>query len=169
MDSSAWLAPGVTVVGSVDVGPRASLWPGVVVRGDLAPIIIGGECNLQDGVVVHVADDGPVRLGCGVSCGHRAVIHACEIEDHCLIGMGAVVMDGARLGRECLIAAGAVVPKGMDVPDGSLVAGLPGRVVRQLSGEERARLVRLAEKYVQVSAVYRQHPGAWPSDRPARG
>lgn len=163
IDPSAWLAPDVAVVGAVEIGPRASLWPGVVVRADLAPITIGEDCNLQDGVVVHVADDGPVRLGRGVSCGHRAVVHACEIGDHCLIGMGAVVMDGAVLGRHCLVAAGAVVPKGMQVPEGSLVAGLPGRVVRPLGDEERRQLVSLAEKYVRVSAVYRRHPEVWPA------
>ena len=155
IDSTAWLAPGVVVLGAVTIGARASLWPGVIVRADLSPITIGEECNLQDGVVLHVADNGPVWLGRAVSCGHRAVIHACTIGDECLVGMGALVMDQASIGRQCILAAGTVVPKGMQVPDGHLVMGVPGRVVRPLTGSERSGLARLAEKYVRVSAIYR--------------
>lgn len=159
IDSTAWLAPDVVVWGAVTVGARASLWPGVVVRADLSPIEISEECNLQDGVVIHVADDGPVELGRGVSCGHRAVIHACRIGAFSLVGMGAVVMDRSTLGEECMVAAGAVVPKGMEVPDGHLVMGVPGRVVRELSADERRGLRALAAKYVDVSSVYRERFG----------
>lgn len=155
IDPAAWLFPGVVVLGAVTIGAETSLWPGVIVRGDLSPITIGRRCNLQDGVVVHVADEGPVWLGDGVSCGHRAVIHACHIGDECLVGMGAVVMDGAWIGSQCIVAAGAVVPKGMVVPEGHLVVGVPARVARPLTTAERDGLPRLAAKYVRVSAVYR--------------
>lgn len=154
----AYIAPGAVVVGAVTVGARAGIWFGCVLRGDINRIVIGEESNIQDGTIVHVSDDLPAIVGARVSVGHRAIIHACEIGDETLVGMGAIVMDGARIGPRCVIAAGALVTKGTVVPEGSLVMGAPAKVVRQLSAEEQAANAKLALKYVAVAAGHRAHP-----------
>jgi carbonic anhydrase/acetyltransferase-like protein (isoleucine patch superfamily) len=155
---SAFIAAGAVVLGGVTVGEQASIWFGCVLRGDINRIVVGPRSNLQDGTIVHVSDDFPAIIGAGVSVGHRAIIHACEIGDETLVGMGAIVMDGARIGPRSLIAAGALVTKGMQVPEGSLVMGSPAKVVRSLSQEERRANAALAAKYVEVAARYRALP-----------
>ena len=133
-----FVAPTAVVLGDVQMDEGSSLWYGGVLRGDINSIKIGKYSNLQDGVIGHLADDYPLVVGEYVTVGHGAVIHACEIEDECLIGMNSTILDGARIGKQSVVAAGSLVPVGMQVPEGSLVAGVPAKVKKSLSEEERA-------------------------------
>jgi carbonic anhydrase/acetyltransferase-like protein (isoleucine patch superfamily) len=154
VDPAAFVAPNATLLGEVRVGPDSSIWYGAVLRGDMEPIFIGSRSNVQDGTIVHVDVDMPVRIGDGVSIGHRAVIHGCTIEDGCLIGMGAVILSGSRIGAGSLVAAGALVREGAVVPPGVLVAGVPGKVLRELTEEERARVAANSASYVEYTKRY---------------
>jgi gamma-carbonic anhydrase len=149
-----WVAPGATVCGDVRLGAEASVFYGAVLRGDLHTIEIGPRSNLQDNVVVHVADAHGVRVGADVTVGHAAVLHACEIGDGCLIGMGAIVLDGAVIGAESIVAAGALVTGGFECPPGSMLMGRPAKVTRELSAEERGIGRHLAEKYLAVARAH---------------
>lgn len=151
---SAFLAPGCFVLGAVDLGAESSIWFGAVLRGDINRIMIGAQSNVQDGSVLHVSDDFACILGQRVTVGHRAVVHACTIGDEVLIGMGAIILDGAVIGARSIVAAGALVTKGMQVPEGSLVMGSPARVVRPLTEAEQRSNVDLALKYVEISRRY---------------
>lgn len=153
---TAYVHAQAVVMGAVQLGPRASVWPCAVLRGDIAPIQVGEGSNIQDGAVVHVADGLPAVIGARVTVGHLAIIHACTIEDECLIGMHATILDGAVIGKRSIIGANALVTKGTVVPPGSLVMGSPARVVRTLSAEEQASLPGWAEKYVKVAAHHRR-------------
>ena len=148
VDPSAWVAPSAVVVGAVHLGPDSSVWYNAVWRGDSDRISIGARSNLQDGASVHVDRGHPVTLGADVSVGHNAVVHGATVEDGCLIGMNATVLSGSVIGTGSLVAAGALVTQGKVIPPGSLVAGVPGKVVRQLSDEERAGLVSNARLYL---------------------
>ncbi|MDN4522539.1 gamma carbonic anhydrase family protein [Mycolicibacterium austroafricanum] len=132
----SWVAPNATVIGQVSIGAGASAWYGAILRAEAELIEIGAGANIQDGVTIHVDPGFPVRVGAGCSVGHNAVLHGCTIEDNSLVGMGAVVLNGAVVGSGSLIAAGAVVPQGAVIPPGSMVAGVPGKVRRQLSEDE---------------------------------
>ena len=147
VDETAWVAPGAVLAGAVTLSVGASVWYGAVVRADTETITIGARTNLQDGVVVHADPGRPVTVGAGVSVGHRAVLHECTIGDDVLVGMGAVVLNGALIGPGSLIAAGAVVTEGAEIPPGSLVAGIPGKVRRDVSDEETAAIRRNARDY----------------------
>ena len=145
-----------TIAGDVRIGRQASFWFNAVVRGDVAPITIGSRTNVQDGAVVHCDTGFPNVIEDDVTIGHRAVVHGVHVGAGALIGMGAVVLSRTRIGRNCLIAAGAVVPPGMEVPDGMLVMGVPGKILRPVKDEELkymrwliAHYVELAEKYVR--------------------
>jgi carbonic anhydrase/acetyltransferase-like protein (isoleucine patch superfamily) len=151
----AFIAQGAIVVGDVTLHDDSSLWYGAVLRGDINSISVGARSNIQDGAVVHVSDDHAAIIGDDVTVGHRAIVHACRVENEVLVGMGAILLDGCHIGPRCIIAAGAVVPKGMIVPEGSLVVGTPGRVVRTLRADERLANRRLAAKYVEISRRYR--------------
>ncbi len=153
--ASAFIAEGAVLLGAVSVGEDASIWYGCVLRGDINRIVIGPRSNIQDGTIVHVSDDFPAVVGANVSVGHRAIIHACDVGDETLVGMGAIVMDGVRIGPRSIIGAGALVTKGLQVPEGSLVMGSPAKIVRTLSLEEQRANAALAAKYVEVSARYR--------------
>lgn len=155
VDPSAYVAPSAVIMGSVRIGPKASVWPLCVLRGDIEHIEIGEGSNVQDGTIVHLADDLGVTIGKYVTIGHAAMIHACTIEDECLIGMKATVLDGAVIGRRSIVGAGAVVTKNMQVPPGSLVLGMPAKVVKQLSEEDQAGLRYWAEKYVTGAAAHK--------------
>ncbi len=158
IDSTAWIAPTADVMGDVRIGPKACVLYQCVIRGDIEKIIIGEGTNIQDGTVIHLADDLPVIIGDYVTVGHKAMIHACTIEDECLIGMSSTILDGAVIGRRSIVAAGAVVPPGMIVPPGSMVMGVPGRV--QPLAEERQQGLRYwAEKYIAVAAAHRERFG----------
>jgi len=155
---SAYVAQQATVIGDVRLGEQASVWPGCVLRGDINYIQIGDRSNVQDGTIVHLADDFPVVVGSDVTIGHDAIIHACTIEDECLIGMGATILDGAVIGRQSIIGARALVTGNTRIPEGSLVMGSPARVKRQLSPEEREKIKYWAHKYTIVSETYKSRP-----------
>ena len=152
---SAWLAPNATLVGRVSIGDHSSVFYGAVARGDMDSITIGAGSNLQDNVVVHTDTGVPTIIGDGVSVGHAAVLHGCTIEDECLIGMSATVLNRAIVGRGSLVAAGTVVLEGTVIPPGSLVAGVPGKVRRQLEPDELEHVRQNAVRYVELSRAHR--------------
>ena len=156
---SAWVAPNATLVGRVTLGERASVFYGAVLRADVDAITIGDDTNIQDNVTMHCDSGVPTTLGERISVGHGAILHGCTVEDDCLIGMGATVLNGAVIGTGSLVAAGAVVLEGTIVPAGSLVAGVPGKVRRELTDEERAGIRSNAEHYLQISAGHRATHG----------
>ena len=155
IDPTAYIAAGATLIGDVRIGARASVWPGCVLRGDINSIEIGESTNVQDGTIIHLSDDYPVCIGKFVTIGHAAMLHACTIEDECLIGMRATVLDGAVIGRNSIIGAQALVTQGMIVPPGSLVLGVPGKIARTLAPDEQAEIRNWAEKYIKVAAAHR--------------
>ena len=155
LDPESWAAPNATLVGQVVLAARASAWYGAVLRAEAEPIEIGVGTNLQDGVTVHVDPGFPARIGAGVSVGHNAVLHGCTVEDDCLIGMGAVVLNGATIGAGSLVAAGAVVPQGAVIPPRSMVAGVPGKVRRELSDDEVANIRTNAQLYQELVKLHR--------------
>jgi carbonic anhydrase/acetyltransferase-like protein (isoleucine patch superfamily) len=155
LDEDSFVATGARVMGDVRLGPQASVWYNAVVRADGDAIVIGARSNLQDNVAVHVDRGRPVHIGQDVSVGHNAVIHGCTIEDGCLIGMGAVVLNGAVIGSSSLVAAGTVVLEGTIVPPRSLVAGVPGRVRRELGDDEVERLLANAAAYLVLTEEHR--------------
>jgi carbonic anhydrase/acetyltransferase-like protein (isoleucine patch superfamily) len=136
------------------MGDCSSAWYNAVLRADINRILVGDHSNIQDNAVLHLADAYACRVGSWVTIGHSAVIHACTIADEALVGMGAIVLDGAEIGPRSLVGAGTLVPQGFRVPEGSLVLGRPGRVVRSLTRQERADFKRLARKYVQLAREY---------------
>lgn len=148
LDETAFVALGAVIVGQVRLAAQSSVWYNAVLRAEAEPIALGERSNLQDGVVCHVDAGYPVSIGSGVSVGHRAVLHGCTVEDDCLIGMGATILNGAVIGAGSLVAAGAVVLEGTVVPPGSLVAGVPGKVRRELSADEQAGIRRNADAYL---------------------
>ncbi|WP_349897347.1 gamma carbonic anhydrase family protein [Parafrigoribacterium soli] len=154
IDGSAWVAPNATLIGRVTLGERASVFYGSVLRADVDSITIGAGSNIQDNVSVHCDAGIPTTVGRGVSVGHSAVLHGCTVEDDCLIGMGATVLNGAVIGVGSLIAAGAVVLEGTIVPPGSLVAGVPGKVRRELNHEEREHIRENARHYLEISSAH---------------
>ncbi len=153
---TAWVAPGASVIGDVTLGEESSVWYGAVLRGDIHRIVIGPRSNVQDGSVVHLADDYGVQVGELVTVGHKAILHACTVDNEVLIGMGAIVLDGAEIGARSIIGAGALVTGGKVIPPGSLVLGSPAKVVRTLSLEEQAGIRLWADKYVGVSRGFRE-------------
>ncbi|MFA5264458.1 MAG: gamma carbonic anhydrase family protein [Opitutaceae bacterium] len=149
-----WVARNATVVGDVTLGPKASVFYGAILRGDIARIVVGEGSNIQDNAIVHLADDGDTIIGSYCTIGHAAIIHACTVEDECLIGMGATVLDGARVGSRSIVGAGAIVTPRTQIPPGSMVLGSPAKVVRALSEDEQKQLRKWAEKYIHVSAAH---------------
>lgn len=147
-DGTYWIAPTATVIGKVRLGEGVGVWFGAVLRGDGEPIAVGPNTNIQEHTVVHTDPGFPVAIGAGCTIGHRAIVHGCTIGDNVLVGMGAIVLNGAKIGDNSLIGAGALVPEGREVPPGSLVLGVPGKVVRQLTADEIARNRASAAHYV---------------------
>ena len=157
LHETAFVAEGAHVIGDVTVGKDASIWFNTVVRGDVNFIKIGERTNIQDNSVVHVTYERfPTVIASNVTIGHAAVIHGCTIEDFCLIGMGAILLDNCLIGDHSIVAAGALVREGFHVPPGSLVAGVPGRIVKQLNDDEMTRLRDSAQHYVDYVANYRR-------------
>lgn len=152
---SAWVAPTARVVGRVTVGAGASVWFGAVLRAEIEPIRVGTRSNVQDLCVLHTDPGFPLTIGTDCTVGHRATLHGCTIGDGSLIGIGAIVLNGARIGKACLVGAGAVVCEGTEIPDRSLVVGLPAKVKRGLTDEEVAGLLRSAAGYVVRAGQYR--------------
>jgi carbonic anhydrase/acetyltransferase-like protein (isoleucine patch superfamily) len=147
-EGSFWIAPTATVVGQVRLGEGVGIWFGAVLRGDGEAIAIGENTNVQEHTVVHTDPGFPTTVGAGCTIGHRAIVHGCTIGDNVLVGMGAIVLNGARIGDNSLIGAGALVPEGREIPPGSLVLGMPGKVVRALTADEIARNRASAAHYV---------------------
>lgn len=152
---SAWVADNATVIGNVRLEADASVWYGVVIRGDNEPITVGRGSNVQDGSVLHTDHGFPLTLGEGVTVGHQVMLHGCTIGDGSLVGIQAVVLNGARIGRNCLVGAGALVTEGKEFPDNSLIMGSPAKVVRELSPEQAQRMRLGAENYVRNAARHR--------------
>ena len=144
-----WIAPGAVVLGRVRLERNASVWWGAVVRGDNDPIVIGENSNVQDGAVLHTDHGQPLTIGRNVTVGHQAMLHGCTVGDNSLIGIKATVLNGAVIGRDCLIGAHALIPEGKVIPDGSLVMGAPGRVVRALDAAAVQMLEASALHYVE--------------------
>jgi carbonic anhydrase/acetyltransferase-like protein (isoleucine patch superfamily) len=152
-----YIAKTAVVVGDVTLGDYSSVWYNAVLRGDINRIAVGHHSNIQDNAVLHLADDYPCIVGNYVTVGHSAVVHACTVGDEVLVGMGAIILDGAVIGEQCLIGAKALVKQGMEIPPGSLVLGAPARIARQLTSEERAELKYWATKYVDNAAYCLKH------------
>src|ERR1035437_10130549 len=157
LGKGVYLAKTAVVFGDVTLGAHSSVWYGAVLRGDINRIVVGHHTNIQDTAVLHLADDFPCLLGNWVTVGHGAIVHACTVGDETLVGMGAVILDGAVIGKQSLIGAKALVTQGTKIPPGSLVLGAPAKVVRKLSKEERAGLKWWAEKYVDNGAYCLKH------------
>jgi len=159
IDPTAYVLPTATVIGDVTIGEFSSVWCGATLRGDINRIIVGPRSNIQDNAVVHLSDDFPALIGEMVTIGHSAIVHACTVDDEVLVGMGAIVLDGAEIGARSIVGANALVTVGTIIPPGSLVLGSPGRVTRRLSLEEQAKIKGWAVKYVQNARFFREHLG----------
>lgn len=153
---SAYVSPDAVVIGDVTVGEKSSVWPGVVLRADINSIKIGEGSNIQDGTMVHLADDYGVNVGDYTTVGHGAILHACDIGNETLIGMGATILDGAKIGNQCVIGACSLVTKGTVIPDGSVVMGVPGKIVKTMDMKARARIRDWATKYLEVAQAHKQ-------------
>lgn len=150
-----FLAETCAVIGDVVLGEDASVWYGTTIRGDVMPVRIGARTNIQDNTVIHVTSDfSGTDIGSDCTIGHAAIIHACTIEDLCLIGMGSIILDGARIGRGSLVGAGALVTPGTHIPPGSLVLGSPAKVRRPLDEKEREQIDYGAKHYVELARAY---------------
>jgi carbonic anhydrase/acetyltransferase-like protein (isoleucine patch superfamily) len=160
---TAFIAATAAVMGDVSLGEDASVWYGAVLRGDMAPIVIGAQSNVQDGTIVHVDEGVPCTVGRRVGVGHRVILHGCMVEDECLIAMGSVLLNGVTIGTGSVIAAGAVVPEGMQVPPRSLIMGVPGRIVRQVDAALEERITETWRHYVQEARAHREgrYPLLW--------
>ena len=154
LSAALFVAPTSSITGDVVLGPLSSVFHGAVLRGDINEIRVGEGTNIQDNAVVHLADNYGAHIGAWCTIGHSAIIHACTIEDECLIGMGATVLDGARIGAHSLVGANALIPQRFVCPPGSLVFGSPAKVIRPLNPAELLSLRLSAEKYVEVARAH---------------
>jgi len=154
LHSSSWAAPNATLIGKVRLQAGASVWFGAVLRGDNELIDIGENSNVQDGTVMHTDAGVPLTIGTGVTIGHNAMLHGCTVGDYSLIGINAVILNGARIGKHCIIGANALIAEGKEIPDGSLVMGSPGKVVRELSEAQKQGLHASAAHYVDNAQRY---------------
>jgi len=164
IDASSWVAPGASVIGDVEIGEDCSIWFGVVIRGDVHKIRIGNRVSVQDLSMIHVthykkadkSDGSPTIIGDDVTIGHKVMLHGCTIEDACLIGMSATILDDAVIGKESIVGAGALVTKGKKFPPRSLIIGSPAKVVRELTDEEVTELYASAKRYVGFMQPYKE-------------
>ncbi len=155
IDPSAYIAGSADIIGDVTVGKDSSIWNGVVLRGDMHYIRIGRNTSVQDNSVVHgTATKYPTIVGNNVSVGHGAIVHGCTIGDNCIIGMGSIILEGAEIGDWCIIGAGAVVTEGARIPSGSIVLGVPGKIVRKVTVEHKSRITRNWKSYVKLKDGY---------------
>jgi carbonic anhydrase/acetyltransferase-like protein (isoleucine patch superfamily) len=155
-----YIAPGVVVTGDVVLGPGVNVWNGSVIRGDLARITLGPRVNIQDGCIIHTDHDAPQTIAEGVVVGHRAVLHGRRVGRDTLVGMGALLLSGCEIGEECLIAAGTVITEGRRIPPRSVVMGVPGKVVREVTPQELARTQAICAGYLDLAQRYAR--GAFP-------
>jgi carbonic anhydrase/acetyltransferase-like protein (isoleucine patch superfamily) len=153
---SAFIHDGAFVIGDVTLGARVSVWPTAVLRGDNDAIVIGEDCNVQDGTIVHVDPGLPCTIGRRVAIGHRAIVHGATIADDCLIGMGAILLNRVVVGSGSIVGAGAVCREGMEIPPNSLVVGVPARVIRETTDAERARIAHTVRAYLELQHVHRE-------------
>ena len=154
--ATAYIDPQAVLIGDVTIGEHSSVWPCVVIRGDVHFIRIGARSNVQDGSVLHVMrDEHPLILGDNVTVGHGVVLHGCTIESRCLVGMGSIILNGAKIGAGTIVAAGTLVPEGTEVPPGSLFMGHPGKFRRALTPEDQASIQAYADRYVEYSETYK--------------
>jgi len=151
---SAFIAPGADVIGRVTIGKNASIWFGCVLRGDVNRIVIGEATNIQDGSILHVDDHSPCLIADHVHVGHHANLHGCVVEQGAMIGIGAIVLSGAHIGREAIIGAGSVVLEGTRIPPRSLAVGVPAKVVRRVTAKDVAYIRRWVAKYVRLAKTY---------------
>lgn len=156
IDPSAFIHESAEVIGKVIIGKNVSVWPNAVIRGDMEEIIIGEGTNIQDNTVIHTDFGTPTILGRGISVGHSVIIHSCTVKDNCLVGMGAILLDGVIIEEECLIGAGALVSPGKTIPRGSLVIGVPAKVRRTLEAEEINHIAKNAEDYLKLAESHRR-------------
>ena len=157
MDPSAWVHPQALVIGRVTLGNKVSIWPGTVLRGDIEPIEIGDNSNIQDLSVAHTSRGGsPVRVGRRVVVGHRVILHGAVIGDDALVGMGSILLDGSVLGAGAILAAGAVLKEGDKIPPGTLAMGIPAKVVRKVNDAEYSRIRDGARLYLELMAAYQK-------------
>jgi len=155
--TSAYIDTSAQITGDVEIGERSSVWLNVSIRGDVNYVRIGNETSIQDNTVLHVERDiYPCIIGNRVTVGHRAVLHGCVVEDEVLIGIGAIVLNGAKIGAGAVVAAGALVPERMEVPANSLVMGAPAKVRREVTPEERKRFSKNCDNYVELTAIYKE-------------
>jgi len=154
--ASAYVDPGAHVIGDVEIGERSSVWPAVVLRGDIEPIRIGMETNIQDGTVIHTDQGFPAIIGDRVSVGHAAILHGCTVEEDSLIGMGASVLTGARIGRGAVVAAGSLVAEGTEVPPYTLVMCAPAKPRRAVTADEKARFEKGVAGYMERGRQYKE-------------
>lgn len=153
---TAFVAENATVIGKVTLEANANIWYGAVLRGDDNHIYVGENTNIQDNAVVHISKAYPTRIGKNVTVGHSAIVHACTVGDNTLIGMGAIILDGAEIGSETIIGAGSLVPPGKVIPSGVLAVGSPAKVVRELTQEEKEGLFNSAKGYVAMGKAHRE-------------
>lgn len=153
---SVIICPGAQVLGDVELGENVSIWHGAVIRGDVAEIKIGNNSNVQDNCVIHCSADYPVEIKDNVSIGHGAVVHGATLEDNVLIGMNATVLNGAHINKNCIVGAGAVVSEGKEFPEGSLILGVPAKVVKQLTPEQIDHIQENADTYCEISKKYKE-------------
>lgn len=155
IDPSAFIHPAAVVTGDVTLGARVSVWPTAVLRGDSDSITVGDDSNVQDGAVVHADDNLPTIIGKRVAIGHRAIVHGSIIDDDCLIAMGAILLNGVRVGSGSIVGAGAVCREGMQIPPNSLVLGLPAKIVRETTPGDRDRIRKTVDAYLELQNRYR--------------
>jgi len=155
LGASVFVAEGAKIIGEVEIGDHSSIWFNAVIRGDVNFIHIGSRTNIQDNSVLHVTTKtAPLTIGSNITIGHSAVLHGCTIDDYCLIGMGAIVLDRAHIHQHSMVAAGAILLEGFDVPEGMLVAGVPAKVKRALTEEEKQFIRQSAENYARYAQAY---------------
>ena len=154
-----WIAPNATVIGNVKLLKDASVWFNAVLRGDVELITVGQGSNVQDGAIIHTDPGFPCTIGKNVTVGHLAMLHGCEIGDGSLIGIGSVILNGAKIGKNCIIGSKALVTEGMEIPDGAMVLGIPGKVKKILNEEEQSAVSLGAEHYIQNYKKYKQLEG----------
>jgi carbonic anhydrase/acetyltransferase-like protein (isoleucine patch superfamily) len=152
-----YIAPDASIIGSVTLEHEVSVWFNVVIRADNDQVAIGEQTNVQDGSVLHVDPGYPMNLGRRVTVGHKVMLHGCSVGDGSLIGINSVVMNGAKIGKSTLIGANTLIAEGKEIPDGVLVLGSPGKIVRELKQEEKDYLLKIADGYVQRSRFYREN------------
>ena len=150
----AFIADNATILGDVTIGRKVSIWYGAVIRADKDSVALGDWSNVQDNAVLHTSAGHPVQVGREVSIGHGAILHGCTIRDRVLVGMGAIVLNGACVGEDCLLGAGTVVTEGRDIPPGSVVVGVPGKVVKTVTEEQKDHITRNPANYWELAGRY---------------